>query len=130
MNLKIRYREKYSLEQRRAESKNVKKKYPDRIPLIVSKDPDSDLSNIDKEKYLVPSDFTVAQLLTIIRQRTTIGPEKSINLFVIDYNNTQILAPTSSTIGSLYTQYVDTFINDKKYDGYLYIVYTGENVFG
>ena len=113
MNLKIRYREKYSLEQRRAESKNVKKKYPDRIPLIVSKDPDSDLSNIDKEKYLVPSDFTVAQLLTIIRQRTTIGPEKSINLFVIDYNNTKILAPTSSNIGSLYTQYVDTFINDK-----------------
>ena len=130
MNLKIRYREKYSLEQRRTESKNVKKKYPDRIPLIVSKDPDSDLSNIDKEKYLVPSDFTVAQLLTIIRQRTTIGPEKSINLFVIDYNNTQILAPTSSTIGSLYTQYVDTFISDKKYDGYLYIIYTGENVFG
>ncbi len=130
MNLKIKYREKYTIEQRRNESKNVKKKYQDRIPVIVSKDPGSELSDINKEKYLVPIEFTVGQLLTIIRQRTTIGPEKAINLFIIDYNYTQILAPTSATIGSLYLQYVESFMNDPKYDGYLYIVYTGENVFG
>lgn len=130
MHIKINYREKFTIEQRRNESKNVKKKYPDRIPVIVSKDPSSNLADINKEKYLIPIDFTVGQLLTIIRQRTSISAENAINLFIIDYNNNQILAPTSSTIGTLFTQYVESFINDKKYDGYLYIVYTGENVFG
>lgn len=130
MNLKIKYREKYTVEQRRIESKNVKKKYPDRIPVIVSKDPDSTLSDINKEKYLVPLEFTIGQLLTIIRQRTKIGPEHAINLFIVDCNYTQILAPTSASFGSLYTQHVEHFVDDKKYDGYLYIVYTGENVFG
>ena len=36
-------------------------RYDDRIPVIVEKAPRADIAEIDKKKYLVPGDLTVAQ---------------------------------------------------------------------
>ena len=42
----------------------------------------SQIVEIDKRKYLVPSDITVAQFMWIIRKRIQLPSEKAIFLFV------------------------------------------------
>ena len=129
-NIKISYKNNHTIEERKSETLKIKNKYSDKIPVIVTKDPSSQLNNITKEKYLVPFDMTIGQFMSVIREKTSIGQEQAINIFLIDYNNNNILAPTSASFESLYIQYVEKEINNKNYDGYIYLIYTGENVFG
>lgn len=116
--MKWKFKEQYSLEQRRSESENIRKKYPDRIPVIVEKAPRSTIPNIDKQKFLVPSDISVAQFMWIIRKRIQLSPEKAIFLFI-----GKILPQSSASMGLIYAENVDE-------DGFLYVVYSGENTFG
>lgn len=50
--------------------------------VIVEKVSGSQIMDIDKRKYLVPSDITVAQFMWIIRKRIQMPSEKAIYLFV------------------------------------------------
>jgi GABA(A) receptor-associated protein len=50
--------------------------------VIVEKDPKSQIQDIDKRKFLVPNDITVAQFMWIIRRRIQLPSEKAIFLFV------------------------------------------------
>jgi GABA(A) receptor-associated protein len=129
-NIKISYKNNHTIEERKSETLKIKNKYSDKIPVIVTKDPSSQLNNITKEKYLVPFDMTIGQFMSVIREKTSICQEQAINIFLIDYNNNNILASTSASFESLYIQYVEKEINNKNYDGYIYLIYTGENVFG
>uniref|UniRef100_A0A8C7RH72 Gamma-aminobutyric acid receptor-associated protein-like 2 n=1 Tax=Oncorhynchus mykiss TaxID=8022 RepID=A0A8C7RH72_ONCMY len=63
-------------------SAKIRSKYPDRVPVIVEKVSGSQIVDIDKRKYLVPSDITVAQFMWIIRKRIQLPSEKAIFLFV------------------------------------------------
>ena len=100
------------------ESKRIREKYPERVPVIVQKAKGCNLNDIDKKKYLVPSDVTIGQFISIIRQRIKLSPDKAIFIFI---NN--ILPSTSATVHSIY--------NEMKHgDGFLYIYYNGESVFG
>ena len=114
------YKKDFTLEKRKEESEGILKKYPDRIPIIVEKADrcDVDIIDIDKKKYLVPSDLTVGQFQYVIRKRIKLEPEKALFIFI---NN--ILPPTSHLISSVYKEYKDK-------DGFLYVTYSGENTFG
>jgi len=103
---------------RREESQKIRRKYPDRIPVVVEKVSSSSIPDIDKRKFLVPSDLTVAQFMYIIRKRIQLAPEKAMFLFV-----NKMLPTTSSTMGIIYDEHKDE-------DGFLYIAYSGENTFG
>lgn len=46
--------------------------------MIVEKVPGSNMVCIDKRKYLVPADITVAQFLMIIRRRIQLPQEKAL----------------------------------------------------
>lgn len=116
--MKWAFKEEHSLESRKAESKKIRSKYPDRIPVVVEKAPRSSIQDIDKRKFLVPSDLTVAQFMYIIRKRIQLPPEKAMFLFV-----NKVLPTTSATMGSIYEEHCDE-------DGFLYIAYSGENTFG
>ncbi|XP_075256954.1 gamma-aminobutyric acid receptor-associated protein-like 2 [Convolutriloba macropyga] len=116
--MKWRFKSEYSEEQRKSESAKIRAKYPERIPVIVEKVPRSEIDDIDKRKYLVPSDITVAQFLWILRKRIHLPPERALFLFV-----GKMIPSTSSNMGQLYDDYKDT-------DGFLYMAYSGENVFG
>ena len=107
-----------TLEQRAFESSRIRAKYPDRIPVIVEKSPKSDVPELDKKKYLVPSDLTVGQFVYVIRKRVKLSAEKAIFVFV---NNA--LPPTASLMSTIYEE-------NKDEDGFLYIQYSGENTFG
>jgi GABA(A) receptor-associated protein len=88
------------------------------VKVVVEKQPRSNINDIDKRKFLVPADLTVAQFMYIIRKRIQLPPEKAMFLFV-----NKVLPTTSSTMGSIYEEHKDP-------DGFLYISYSGENTFG
>uniref|UniRef100_A0A3B3Q8H4 GABA type A receptor associated protein like 2 n=1 Tax=Paramormyrops kingsleyae TaxID=1676925 RepID=A0A3B3Q8H4_9TELE len=80
--MKWMFKEDHSLDHRCVESAKIRSKYPDRVPVIVEKVSGSQIVDIDKRKYLVPSDITVAQFMWIIRKRIQLPSEKAIFLFV------------------------------------------------
>ena len=112
------FKDRYSFEDRFNESSRILLKFPDRIPVIVQRNKNNDMPNIDKEKFLVPSDLTLGQFVFIIRKRVQLSSEKALFLFV--GNN---LPTTGTLMRELYHLY-------KNEDGFLYVIYSGENVFG
>ncbi|KAJ8633716.1 hypothetical protein MRB53_027052 [Persea americana] len=115
---KISFKQEYDLDKRRAEAARIREKYPDRIPVIVEKAERSDIPNIDKKKYLVPSDLTVGQFVYVIRKRIQLSAEKAIFIFVDN-----VLPPTGALMSTIYDEKKDE-------DGFLYVTYSGENTFG
>ncbi len=69
------------VEKRKSEAERIRSKYPDRVPVICEKADRSDIPDIDKKKYLVPSDLTVGQFHYVIRKRIKLAPEKALFLF-------------------------------------------------
>lgn len=63
----------------------------------MEKAPKARIGDLDKKKYLVPSDLTVGQFYFLIRKRIYLRPEDALFFFV---NN--VIPPTSATMGSLY----------------------------
>ncbi|XP_065272472.1 gamma-aminobutyric acid receptor-associated protein-like 2 isoform X1 [Emys orbicularis] len=141
--MKWMFKEDHALEHRCVESAKIRAKYPDRVPsfflhahidkiykcsytnarslntkVIVEKVSGSQIVDIDKRKYLVPSDITVAQFMWIIRKRIQLPSEKAIFLFV-----DKTVPQSSLTMGQLYEK-------EKDEDGFLYVAYSGENTFG
>lgn len=114
----MNFKKKYSLEKRKQESKKILTKYPEKIPVIVEKSKKCSLNDIDKNKYLVPEDLTMGQFLYVIRKRITLSPEESLYCFV-----NETLPATSSSMSHIYNDHKDE-------DGFLYITYCSENVFG
>lgn len=112
------FKQKYNLDERRSESSRVLSKYPDKIPVICERRASSKMENIDKEKYLVPNDLTVGQFIYVIRKRLHLPPEKAIFLFV------------NGRIPVISRSIADLYETDKDFDGFLYILYSDENVFG
>ena len=121
MSLKIinsSFKNKHLLENRLIESNKIRLKYPDRIPVIVEKKENSQILDIDKNKFLVPYDLTLSQFVYVIRKRMKLAPEMAIFVFIQNQIPTQHVLMTE-----LYHDYKDE-------DGFLYITYSGENTFG
>merc|ERR1712240_447449 len=81
-NMKWQYKEEHPYEKRRAEGEKIRRKYPDRVPVIVEKSPKARIGDLDKKKYLVPSDLTVGQFYFLIRKRISLRPEDARFFFV------------------------------------------------
>ena len=97
------------------------KKYVDRIPIICEKNiRDNVTPNIDKHKYLVPLDITVGQFMYVIRKRLHLPAGDAIFLFVGDKHT---IVPINTAMDHVYNLF-------KNPDGFLYIIYSKENVFG
>merc|ERR1712226_1006624 len=79
---KWQYKEEHPFEKRRAEGEKIRRKYPDRVPVIVEKSPKARIGDLDKKKYLVPSDLTVGQFYFLIRKRISLRPEDALFFFV------------------------------------------------
>lgn len=114
----MKFKAEHTFDQRKLESERVRGKYPDRIPVICEKVDKSKMEDIDKKKYLVPSDLTCGQFVYVIRKRLKLSAEKAIFLFV---NGS--IPPTAAMMNTVYEQHKDK-------DGFLYITYSDENVFG
>ena len=112
------YKKSKTFNERCQESAKILEKHPDRIPILVEKDPKCDLKNIDKNKFLVPADMSLSQFIYVIRKRVDLDSSQALFFFI---NNTV----PNNTIGmsTLYNTHKDK-------DGFLYITYNSENTFG
>lgn len=86
--------------------------------VIVEKNAGADIQDLEKNKYLVPSDLVLSQFIAVVRKRVQISEEKSLTLYI---NKT--IASNSSTMAELYEKHRDE-------DGFIYMTYGGENTFG
>lgn len=119
MSFKPCFKREHNFQNRIEESTRVLLKYPDRKPIICEKSFNQlDLPDIDKKKYLVPNDLTIGQFIYVIRKRMQLKSEEALFLFI----NNKIMS-ASAIIGNIYPQ-------ERDVDGFLYIQYAKENVFG
>tara|TARA_Y100000590_G_scaffold469729_1_gene659376 strand:- start:2822 stop:3181 length:360 start_codon:yes stop_codon:yes gene_type:complete len=116
------FQKSYSLNTRKEESNRIMTKYEGKIPIIVNRGYKADIADIDKKKFLVPGDLTIAQFTSVIRKRIKLGSEQAIFIFVKS-NDKEIIPLQSASVESIYH-------SNKNEDGFLYITYAGENVFG
>lgn len=108
----------FGIDERLKQYQKVMETHPNKIPVILEKAATAEVPDVDRNKYLLPREFTVANFLDVIRKRTNLGKEQSIFIYV---NGT--VPASNAMFGSIYEQHKDA-------DGFLYIVYTGESSFG
>ena len=114
----FQFQKTHTFEERKKESERIRYKYPDRVPIIVEKNPKNNIPDIDKHKFLVPNDLTVGQFMFVIRKRIKLLQEQAIFLFI-----NRSIPVTSDLVSNVYKI-------EKNDDGFLYIMYSGENSFG
>ena len=105
----------------REEFNRISIKYPDRIPIFVTKSvyASSTLPGIDKNKYLAPKDLTLGQFQYVIRKRLKLAPDKALFFFIDG-----MIFCTSELLIDIYEKAHD------KDDGFLHVMYSGESTFG
>ena len=119
INNNFSFQTKYSFETRYNESCRVLSKYPGRIPIICEKNvKNTDIGNLDKNKYLVPFDLQCGQFIYTIRKRLNLPAEKGIFILI-----NGITPSVTDTMGTIYHKH-------KNLDNFLYVSYSSENVFG
>ena len=116
--LQSKYKAAHSFEYRRGEADKVRERHPDRLPVICEKVDGSNIADLDKNKFLVPSDLTVGQFVLVVRKRVMLEPEKAVFLFIGDS-----VPANTAQMSELYAKHKDD-------DGFLYVKYSGENTFG
>ena len=78
-----------------------------------------DVPQIDKHKFLVPSDLSIGQFQYVIRKRLNIEPHKALFLFVDN-----CVPSTSTLISTIYEESKDSNTL------FLFVTYSMENTFG
>ena len=106
-------------EKRKADWDKVLKKFPTKVPIICTKNEKSDLPSLEKEKFLIPKDLEVLDFQAIIRKKIKLEENQSITFLVDD----KVMPKVDSHM-------VDIYERHKSDDGFLYIVYTEENLTG
>ena len=111
------FRASSTLQQRQVESRRVLKAHPHHVPVLVEP-VDDRAPAIDKKKFLVPRDFTAAQLAFAVRRRMRMGATQALFLHCDG-----CLLTGETVLGGL----CDAHRNE---DGFLYVHYALENAFG
>lgn len=110
---------------RKAESNRIIAKYPKHLPVIAECLPgDKNMSNATpntqhKKRFLVCHDLTLAQFQMVLRKRLCLSSQDAINIFCKNKD----MPMTNDNMLALYDKYVSE-------DGFLYLFYGAEAVFG
>ena len=118
--MEFKYKKDISLEDRRDQCNRLLIKNPTKIPIIVEKDPKCKLEESKKTRFLIYKDFTVNQFEKLIRNSLQVPGEEA--LFFTAKGKYTISG--EKTMGQIYKEYKD------KQDGFLYIAYSSELVYG
>jgi len=110
------FKEAHTFDKRESESRRIRAKYPDRIPVIVDA---PTVLGLDKFKYLVPNDLTIGQFRHVLRNRMKkLKPDEATFLFC---NNG--VSASSNMMSQIYKENHDK-------DGFLYVKVGKESTFG
>ena len=102
-----------------AESRRVRAKWPGKLPLVFTKASHSSLPELRKRKFLCPSHYTFQQLMQWVRKKLHVPRDRALFIFA---NGSELLAGDTS-VSALYHQKKDD-------DGFLYLVYSDQEVMG
>lgn len=117
----------WALERRVADSSRIRQRYPDRVPVIVQPYARKVLRGVDpittlsRERFLVPADLTTGQLMQVVRKMLPRLASEG-GLFLCTASGA--FPSTTQTMRALYDAHADAE------DGFLYIFFMSENVFG
>lgn len=114
------FKQRRSFEIRKLEAENVRKKFPAKIPVVVERyQREVNLPVMEKSKFLVPQELTMMNFAIIIKQRLRVPSCRAFYL-VID---NQSMVSTSRTVAEVYREHKDA-------DGFLYMTYASQEMFG
>ncbi|XP_028650330.1 microtubule-associated proteins 1A/1B light chain 3C-like [Erpetoichthys calabaricus] len=114
------FKQRKCLATRQHEVSNIRLKFPNKLPVIVERyNKEKVLPPLDKTKFLVPPDLPLCQFVTIIRNRIAINSTQAFYLLV----NNRSLASMTLTMAEIYSL-------NKDEDGFLYITYASQEMFG
>ena len=97
-----KFKNEFTFDKRLEESKKIREKHPERVPIIVTRAVGCKLKEMDKYKFLAPYDLTLGQFLVVIRKRIELDNSEALFVFI---NNT--LINTSQSLGSIYDELKD-----------------------
>ena len=117
--MEFKFKKEKPLEKRQLECDKVLKRHPNKIPIIVEKAPRSKINTIDKTTYLVEPGLSLPQFQATIKKKLELDDKEGI-FFLI---NGKIALSESDTLGNIYEKY-------KSRDGFLYIAYASEEIWG
>ena len=117
--MEFNFKKVLSLEKRKEEYQKIKSKLSSKIPIICEKDPRSLIEPISKTKFLVNPEMTVSSFNEIIRKKLNLDAKEGIFLLVKGKN----VITGNQTMQEIYEHYKDE-------DGFLYITYASESVWG
>ena len=114
------FKQRRSLTARKAEVYNIKNKFPEKVPVIVERySKEKILPRLSKTKFLVPGELALRQFQLILRARMSLDKSSTMYLLV---DGKSILAH-SMIMNEVYVDYHDE-------DGFLYLTYASQEVFG
>lgn len=95
--------------------------YPSRVPVWIERaEGENNVDDLDKHKYLIEKDMTMAQVVYIIRNRIKMDSKHALFIFV----GKGVLPPNTATVGETYKEHVD------EEDRMLHVRYRLEKTFG
>lgn len=109
----------HSREDRSSVSAQIVEQRPDRVPVVVVKCPGARVADlpVGMTKFLAPADITIAKFVSEMRKHIKLGKQE--NLFV--YAGDNLVVNPNLIMSQLYAKH-------KNDDGFLYVVYSDENV--
>lgn len=114
------FKTRLPLAARQEESRRILDKYPRNVPVICERENTTREVLVDREKFLVPRDFTPPQFMHVIRKRVTLPGHQALYLF---YGDKHEMPANTTRFEDLYARLCDE-------DGFLYVTYARESTFG
>ena len=120
MKADFRFKTEVKLEDRKKEADRIINQYPNRMPVICECAPNTNLPPLQKTKYLVPGDMTVANFQFLIRKHIDLNELSA--LYLITKKGTTITG--DKTMREIYN------IHKDREDNFLYLFYASELTWG
>jgi hypothetical protein len=121
----VKFDKTYTLQERKDEFSRLVRSGQIKLSVpVIIETADNETKQLDKRKYLVPRDVAFNVLVMIVRKNLSLKEHQAV-FFTVNNPKQGTLTLPSNTIlvGALY----ETHHND---DGFLYVNYAFENVFG
>jgi GABA(A) receptor-associated protein len=111
--IEFKYKTTTPLKDRKKKAEEIIKKYPDKVPIILERAPNSDINIITSEKYVIPGCFDGNQLLYSLQYKLPKNSNQSLFLLI----EGKITFDLKTKLIDLYNKYKNnclvTFLWDK-----------------